>query len=118
MALALVNADNPTEAVPLEDREDAASTAEELGWRENAYLVVETNDLEHLYRLTRAAARTQDEAETTTEDVRDEGPVVQARLVTEDGYVYEITFTPDGREIRVAGRESGITVPRDALDGE
>jgi hypothetical protein len=118
MALALVNADNPTEAVPLENRDDAASTAAELGWRENAYLVVEHEDEEFLNRLTRTLARAEEdggEGETTTENELDK-VVTKARLVTEDGHIYEVAFTEDGRQLRVAGRGDSVQIDRETLD--
>lgn len=102
--LVLVNLDNPHETEPIESRAKAQDKAAELGWSQ--FAAVELTDLftaEKINELRDAQMRT---------------AVTEARLISEDGYVYEFTFSEDGREIRVAGRESSIACPRDALDGE
>lgn len=122
MALVLVNLDNPTQTSPLDARENADALARGLGWRENAYAIIEHADAEFLANLTgaldreiaQAAARVGDVTPAET-DMVTRGDQSTAVLV-KDGYVYEVAV--DEENVTVTGRESSIACPRDALDGE
>lgn len=114
MALVLVNLDNPTQTAPLEKRADADRVAFSLGWRENAYAIIEHADAEFLANLTGALDREIAQAAARVDDVT-RGDQTTAVLV-KDGYVYEVAV--DDENVTVTGRESSIACPRDALDGE
>src|SRR5690242_8305008 len=109
--LVLVNLDDPRQTVPLPSYDKTQEVAQREGWVQ--FAAVSQHDL--FTEETRDLLRMPTGGQPDNGNARVVGDVLSATLVR-DGYVYEIELTEDA--VRVAGRESTISVPRDALDGE